>query len=115
MADRRIGSVLFRLHASPESAWTVDSLARVAVMSRSAFSERFRSLVGEAPMRYLTGLRLVRAARLLRSTDTTVAVIARLVGYTSEEAFSRAFKARFGDAPSVYRRQARLGSPMGRQ
>jgi transcriptional regulator GlxA family with amidase domain len=56
-------------------------------------------------MRYLTGLRLARAARLLRSTDATVAEIARLVGYASEEALSRAFKARFGNAPSVFRRR----------
>jgi AraC-like DNA-binding protein len=78
----------------------------VAAMSRSAFSERFRSLVGEAPIRYLSGLRLARAARLLHTTDTTVAEIARRAGYNSEEAFSRAFKLRFGAAPGVFRRQA---------
>lgn len=115
LADRRIGSVLSRLHESPESAWTVERLANVAVMSRSAFSERFRSLVGEAPMRYLTGLRLARAARLLRSTDATVAEIASSVGYASEEALSRAFKGRFGDAPSVFRRRGGSSSPQYRR
>jgi transcriptional regulator GlxA family with amidase domain len=58
-------------------------------------------------MRYLTGLRLARAARLLRSSDATIAEIASLVGYASEEALSRAFKARFGEAPSVFRHRAR--------
>jgi AraC-like DNA-binding protein len=111
VADERIGRVLARLHQRPEEPWTVAELARVAAMSRSAFSERFRSLVGEAPIRYLSGLRLARAARLLRSTDTTVAEVARRVGYGSEEALSRAFKARFGGAPSAFRRQAR--SPTG--
>jgi AraC-like DNA-binding protein len=107
VADERIGRVLARLHQRPEAPWTVAELARVAAMSRSAFSERFRSLVGVAPIRYLSGLRLARAAHLLRSTDTTVAEVARRVGYGSEEALSRAFKARFGGAPSAYRRQAR--------
>lgn len=107
VADERIGRVLARLHQRPEEPWTVADLAGVAAMSRSAFSERFRSLVGEAPIRYLSGLRLARAAWLLRSTDTTVAEIARRVGYGSEEALSRAFKARFGGAPSAFRRQAR--------
>jgi AraC family transcriptional regulator, alkane utilization regulator len=107
VADERIGRVLARLHQRPEAPWTVAELARVAAMSRSAFSERFRSLVGEAPIRYLSRLRLARAARLLRSTDTTVAEVARRVGYGSEEALSRAFKARFGGAPSAYRRRAR--------
>jgi transcriptional regulator GlxA family with amidase domain len=73
------------------------------VMSRSAFSDRFRTLVGIAPIRYLAELRLARAARLLRSTDATVADVARSVGYGSEETLSRAFKARFGEAPSAFR------------
>jgi AraC-like DNA-binding protein len=106
-SDRRIGAVLTRLHESPEAEWSVERLARLAAMSRSAFSERFRSMVGEPPMRYLTALRLGRAARLLRSTDTTVAEIARRVGYGSEESLSRAFKAGFGDAPSGFRRRTR--------
>jgi AraC family transcriptional regulator, alkane utilization regulator len=107
VADQRIGRVLAQLHDRAEQPWTVGSLARVAAMSRSAFSERFRSLVGEAPIRYLSGLRLARAARLLQSTDTTVAEVARRAGYSSEEAFGRAFKLRFGAAPGVFRRQVR--------
>jgi AraC-like DNA-binding protein len=107
VADRRIGRVLARLHESPEMPWTVVDMAREASMSRSAFSDRFRSLVGEAPITYLTGLRLARAARLLRSADITVAEIARRVGYGSAEALSRAFKARFGEAPSPFRRWGR--------
>ena len=103
IADARIGRALARLHEHPEQPWTVNSLAEVAVMSRSAFSERFRARVGRAPIRYLTELRLTRAARLLHSTDATVADVARSVGYGSEETLSRAFKARFGEAPSAFR------------
>jgi AraC-like DNA-binding protein len=103
LADARIGRVLAGLHEDPARAWTVRSLAEEAVMSRSSFSQRFRVLVGQPPMRYLTELRLARAARLLRSTDATVADVARSVGYGSEDALSRAFKHRFGEAPSAYR------------
>jgi len=109
LTDHRIGRVLAELHDGPDRHWTVEDMARVATMSRSAFSERFRVLVGEAPIRYLSALRLARAARFLRTTDTTVAEIARRVGYRSEEALSRAFKARFGDAPSVFRRNNGAG------
>jgi AraC-like DNA-binding protein len=107
LADARIGRVLVTLHEHPEQPWTVRRLAEVAMMSRSAFSEHFRARVGRAPIRYLTELRLTRAARLLRSTDATVADVARSVGYGSEETLSRAFKARFSEAPSAYR--ARTG------
>ena len=103
LTDGRIGRALSRLHEDPARSWSVRALADVAVMSRSAFSDRFRALVGQAPMRYLTELRLTRAARLLRSTDATIADVARSVGYGSEEAMSRAFKVRFEVAPSVFR------------
>jgi AraC-like DNA-binding protein len=107
LADRRIGRVLSRLHQSPGDRWSVESLAREAAMSRSAFSERFRSLVGEAPMKYVSTLRLARAARLFRSTDATIAQVAAEVGYGSSEALSRAFKMRYGAPPSAFRRRAR--------
>jgi AraC-like DNA-binding protein/mannose-6-phosphate isomerase-like protein (cupin superfamily) len=103
LADGRIGRALARVHEDPARPWSVRALADVAMMSRSAFSDRFRALVGQSPMRYLTELRLRRAARLLRSTDATIADVARTVGYGSEATLSRAFKARFGEAPSVYR------------
>ena len=110
LADARIGLALARLHEEPARPWSVRALADVAVMSRSAFSDRFRSLVGQPPMRYLTELRLARAARLLRSTDATLSDVARSVGYGSEDALSRAFKGRFGVAPSGYRAAPRDGS-----
>jgi AraC-like DNA-binding protein len=103
LADSKIGRALARVHEDPARSWSVRALAEEAVMSRSAFSDRFRTLVGQAPMRYVTELRLTRAARLLRSTDATVADVARSVGYGSEEAMSRAFKGRFEVAPSVFR------------
>jgi AraC-like DNA-binding protein len=110
LVDGRIGMVLSRLHANPELRWTVQDLASSAVMSRSAFSDRFRSLVGEPPIRYLTEVRLARAARLFRSTDATIAEVARSVGYASEAALSRAFKVRFGESPSAFRDRTRHGA-----
>jgi AraC-like DNA-binding protein len=106
LADQRMGRVIARLHDNPDANWTVERLAMVAAMSRSAFAERFRLLVGEPPLRYLTRLRLQRAARLFRTTDSSVAEVARRVGYGSEEALSRAFKNRFGVSPSATRAPA---------
>jgi AraC-like DNA-binding protein len=104
LSDRRMGATLGRLHEAPEEPWTVEHMAKVASMSRSAFADRFRSLLGLPPMRYLTELRLARSARLLRTTDMTVAEVARRVGYGSEESLARAFRARFGRTPAAYRR-----------
>jgi AraC-like DNA-binding protein/mannose-6-phosphate isomerase-like protein (cupin superfamily) len=103
--DRRVGEVLARIHQSPEAPWNVAGLARIASMSRSAFSSRFHSLVGTAPMRYVTELRLETAHRLLRSTDSTVAEVAKRVGYASDSALSRAFTSHFGHTPGFVRRE----------
>jgi AraC-like DNA-binding protein len=74
-------------------------------MSRSSFTERFTTLVGEPPLKYLTRWRVNLAARLLASPTISVAEVAERVGYDSEAAFSRAFKRHLGSAPTVYRRR----------
>jgi len=104
VADERIGRVLALVNDDLPARWTLVELADAAAMSRSAFAERFRSLVGEPPGGYVTRVRLDRARRLLRSTNATVADVAARVGYGSEESLSRAFKVRFGVAPSHVRR-----------
>jgi AraC-like DNA-binding protein len=108
LRDERIGSVLARIHDALEEDWTVERMAKVASMSRSAFADRFRSLVGVAPMRYVTELRLARAATLLRSTDMTVAQVAGRVGYGSEASLARAFRPRFEVTPAAFRAHADL-------
>jgi transcriptional regulator GlxA family with amidase domain len=103
VTDEGVGRLLARLHERPEEPWTVHSMATVCAMSRSAFAARFRSLVGEPPMTYLSRFRLARAARLLRATDATMAEIATRVGYGSGETLGRAFTARFGTPPGIFR------------
>jgi AraC-like DNA-binding protein len=86
---------------------SVAELARSVGLSRAAFARRFRAELGEPPERYLSRLRMQRAAELLGSTDAGLAAIAAEIGYGSEFAFSRAFKRCFGVSPSGYRRQVR--------
>lgn len=101
--DPRVGKALAAIHAEPARPWSVPDLARLAALSRSAFAERFRRLVGETPFDYLLGLRLDRAAAALRETDDPVGALARRCGFDSPAAFSRAFKARFAVTPTQWR------------
>jgi transcriptional regulator GlxA family with amidase domain len=78
----------------------VQSLAGIATMSRSTFAEHFTAAVGEPPLRYLARWRFTIAADLLRSGRLKVTEAAYRCGYASDAAFSRAFKAHFGYAPS---------------
>jgi AraC-like DNA-binding protein len=87
-------------------SWSVEALAREVALSRSAFVDRFSSLVGLPPIRYLTLCRLEAAKRHLRESAKTVCQLAHAVGYESEEAFSRAFKREFGLSPMQWRDRA---------
>lgn len=109
LRDAQISRVLMAVHAAPAAPWTVAALAAEAGMSRSAFAVRFRALVGEPPLQYVTRWRMHEAARLLRSEPATLAEIAERVGYASEAAFGRVFKRYLNRAPGRYRRQARAG------
>jgi AraC-like DNA-binding protein len=103
--DPRIAAALALLHNGPQRSWDVQGLATAVGMSRSSFTERFTTLVGEPPLKYLTRWRVNLAARLLASPTISVAEVAERVGYDSEAAFSRAFKRHLGSAPTVYRRR----------
>lgn len=105
LGEERIGRTLSAMHADPFRRWTVQSLAEIARMSRSIFAERFATVVGEPPLRYLSRWRLTIAADRLRSGGLKVTEAAQQSGYASDAAFSRAFKAHFGYAPSEARRQ----------
>lgn len=103
-AEPRIGRALAAIHAATEHGWSLQELAETAGMSKSAFSETFRSLVGETPMRYLARWRMLAARKLLRRDALTVAQVATRVGYQSEFAFSKAFKRFYGRSPGQARR-----------
>jgi AraC-like DNA-binding protein len=99
LADPRISRALKAIHDEPFRKWTVADLASAVGMSRSGFAERFSALVKEAPLSYQNRWRLTLAHGLLRQANARVSDVARQVGYDSDAAFSRAFKAQFGIPP----------------
>lgn len=105
LEDPGLGQALAAMHADPAAEWTVESLGRKAAMGRTAFAERFREVVGETPLQYLTSWRMQNAKRLLTESGFTLDRIARRVGYESAASFSRAFKRAVGQAPGTYRRR----------
>jgi AraC-like DNA-binding protein len=104
LSDAHIGKVLANIHRAPQAFWTLRSLAREAGMSRSKFAARFKELVGQSPIEYLTDWRLHLAATRLTDARITIAAVARGVGYKSERVFSNAFKKSLGMAPGRYRK-----------
>ena len=104
-ADPAIGRALRLMQADPAAPWTVARLGGETGLSRAAFARRFTDLVGEPPMSFLTGWRLSLAADLLAEPGTTVAAVARKVGYATPFAFSTAFKRFHAVSPQQHREQ----------
>ena len=92
LSDPDIGRALALIHCRAEEPWTVASLAREVHLSRSVFSERFSRLVGLAPMQYVTRWRMSLARSWIREEHMSASEAAYRLGYSSEAAFSRAFK-----------------------
>ncbi len=107
LRDPVLRPALARVHAEPAAKWSVASLAAAASVSRSALDERFRSVLGLSPMRYVAQWRMHAARDLLLSSDLTVSQVARRVGYDADEAFSRAYKREYGISPALWRIRSR--------
>ena len=102
LADPRLSVSLRAMHAHPARKWTLEALAQCAGMSRAVFARRFREVVGQTPMEYLSYWRMLKASDQLLSTQDSVSSIAVGVGYVSESAFATAFKRIMGLPPRRY-------------
>lgn len=107
LRDPHVARALALLHHDITRPWNVDDLSREVGLSRSALADRFISLIGMPPMHYVASWRMQVATQKLRNTNASLAQVADLVGYSSEAAFSRAFKKAFGTAPATWRRSNR--------
>ncbi len=87
---------------------TLRELARVARVSETHLSHRFTARMGISPKRYLLGIRLEAARRLLLTTDLRVGEIALHTGFPDPLYFSRVLKQETGLAPTEFRRRERV-------
>lgn len=109
LGDERLAKAITAIHKHPEKAWTLESLAAEASMSRSRFAHHFREAIGTTPLDYLTDWRLGVARSLLRNGES-VDSVAPQVGYLDSTAFSRTFKRRSGQTPRDWLAQNRSTS-----
>jgi AraC-like DNA-binding protein len=91
------------MHSDVSKAWTLDSLAQHAGLSRAGFAHKFKKLMGDTPLHYLTMLRVQRAIELLTTTTQNIESIALHVGYQDAFGFSKVFKKMTGLPPRKYK------------
>jgi len=104
-ADARLARAIQHFHKQPDKKWGLASLASLAGMSRTSFSNQFKSKSGWTVNNYTSWWRLQLAWEQLRM-GKKVSDVAERVGYQSEAAFSRAFQKYFKKSPGAIRRGA---------
>ncbi len=90
-----------------DSSFTIDWLADEAGMSRRNLDRRLHEMTGQTAAEILRRFRMERAVQLLRANAGSVSDVAYAVGFNSPAHFSKAFRDRFGRAPSDLRRRTR--------
>jgi AraC-like DNA-binding protein len=108
MSDKHLSKAVQVMHAGFDRSWSVASLAREARMSRSAFALKFRTVLGQTPLEYLTRWRMYKAGAMIRSNNMSFTEVASAIGYGSESSFSRVFKREMGVAPREYQQKCAL-------
>ena len=110
LQDPSISAALGTIHNNPGKEWTLESLSKIAGISRTLFINRFKEMVGETPMKYLSSWRVLKAKEMLAGKPDTVHEITINVGYQSEAAFNRVFKKQVKQTPAAYRRMLKVVS-----
>ncbi|AQS40653.1 transcriptional regulator, AraC family [Shewanella psychrophila] len=102
LQDPKMARVLQAIFGQLASPWDLASLASVGGYSRASFASHFKQYFGQAPLEYLSHLRLTQAKKQLMSGDTVLKV-ALDVGYGSDVTFAKAYKRYFGHGPGASR------------
>ena len=82
----------------------IGSLADSLGFHSAYLTRLFNRYVGETPLKYLTGLRIEEAKKLLRDSTLSIADIGERVGYPDQFHFSKTFRKTTGMNPSAFRR-----------
>lgn len=91
-----------------EESMTLDEIAGEFGYSKYHLNRRFQEGTGKSLHSYIRERRLWEAAKLLLETERTIVEIALSVGYSSQQAFTFAFKQEFDCTPQVYRKETLL-------
>jgi AraC family transcriptional activator of mtrCDE len=103
LSDPLVARAFAAMAMRPGDDHTLQSLAHVACLSRSAFAARFTAAIGKSPIQVLRELRLRQAMHQLKAGGVAIELIARNAGYASRSSFIKAFRKSYGMDPAEVR------------
>ena len=93
------------IHKNYPCQISLDDIAETVMLSKSSVLNIFQKNIHTSPINYLVNYRLKRAAKLLVTTQDSVAAIARDTGFENVGYFCRKFKEVFQVTPGEYRKR----------
>jgi AraC family transcriptional regulator len=106
LGTRQLGVVRALMDQRLAEPISLAELAAVAGLSVSQFSRQFKVRTGLAPHRFLLGLRVERACRLLSTGELPIAEVALRCGFSHQEHLTRVMRAQLDTTPGALRRGA---------
>ena len=108
--NARMQRVLDHIHQHLDGNLDLETLSRVAAFSKFHFHRQFTATFGVSVNRYVQLARLrIASNRLALGDDQSITDIAMDAGYDAPDAFARAFRQRFGQSPSSFRKSPDWG------
>lgn len=98
LGDTRLVKTILAIQERPDVAWSIESMAETAGMSRARFAAHFKETLGQTPHHFLTDWRIGLAQNRLRKGESIQTLYAA-VGYSQPAALSRAFQQRLAMSP----------------
>jgi AraC-like DNA-binding protein len=105
---RRLEIAREYMHGNLHERISLDDIAREACVSRYHLHRTFKQVFHCTPHGYLTTIRLERAKALLQAGHSALDT-ALALGFESPSAFSRLFRAHYGQPPSALRKISKIG------
>ena len=111
LTERQLAAVRELIEDRIAEPLPLADLADAAALSVSQFVRQFKASTGETPHRYLVGLRIRHAQRLLRTSTVPIADIAVRCGFSHQEHLTRVMRSRLGTTPGAVRMNAQNVQP----
>ncbi|MGB8453206.1 MAG: AraC family transcriptional regulator [Anaerocolumna sp.] len=108
MSVKTIETMINWVEDNIEETPTLDAMARYVGYSSYYCSAKFHEVVGMSFKEYVQHRKLALAVRELLNTDKRILDIAIQYGFSSNEAFTRAFSKIYGCSPNEYRKEVQL-------
>ena len=98
---QKLEKLIAALHANPQKRWSVADMADAMQCSEPWLRRLFLRHTGKTPKEYYLNAQLELAQSLLKQEGNTVGKVAEMLNFFDSFHFSKAFKRRFGYAPSA--------------